>query len=97
LRPLLRGLQAALSWTALPLIVLGTAAACRWSRRRAAYLLAVPVYLVLTLSPLHLEPRFTLPMQPYLFVFAGVGAAVTAMAIQWAVLTAKRRRRARRR
>jgi hypothetical protein len=94
-RPLLRGLQAALSWTALPFLVLGAAALCRWSRRRAAFLLAVPVYLVLTLSPLHLEPRFTLPMQPFLFVFAGVGAAVTATAIRWALLTAKGRPRAR--
>jgi hypothetical protein len=90
LRPLFRGLQAAQSWIALPLIVVGTAVLCRRSRRRAAFLLAVPIYLVVTLSPLHLEPRFTLPMQPWLFVLAGVGAAVAATAIRWALSTAKR-------
>jgi hypothetical protein len=80
LRPLARPLQAAVSWAALPLVVAGAVLLLALVPRRAAFLLTVPAYQLVFQSIVHLEFRYTAPMQHLLLVAAGVALVAAATA-----------------
>jgi hypothetical protein len=81
LRPVLRPVQAAASATALPLMLVGLAALLVAARRRALFLLVVPLYQVAFQSIVHFEFRYVLPMHACLLVLAG-----TAVALLWGLV-----------
>jgi hypothetical protein len=81
LRPLVRPLQTAVTWAMLPLVALGVTLLAVAVPRRAAFLLVVPVYQLLFQSIVHLEFRYTAPMQHLLCVAAGVAAVVLGDAV----------------
>lgn len=74
LRPLVAAAQAVLLPVLLPLVTLGVAVLVRRDARRAALLLAIPVYYLLTESFFIFEWRVVTPMHYGLFVAAATGA-----------------------
>src|SRR5262245_24348021 len=78
LRAPLGGLQAALSFVLLPLVVVGTAWLAWQDWRRTALLLSVSAYYLLSESPFIYEWRVVAPMHYGLFAAAGAAAAAAA-------------------
>jgi 4-amino-4-deoxy-L-arabinose transferase-like glycosyltransferase len=70
LRPPARVLQRLSKETMLPLIFVGALVAFIAAWRRAMFIAIVPLYYFIFQSALHMEFRYTLPMQYFLFVFA---------------------------
>jgi hypothetical protein len=60
-------------------IGLATMAAASW--RRTLFISMVPLYYLLFQSFVHTEFRYTLPMQYFAFLFAGVGWVLTVAGI----------------
>ncbi len=81
LRPAVRLLQRAFTVLARPLVLTGVLLVAAAAPRRAAYLFAVPLYQLAFQSIVHLEFRYTLPMQHLLFVAAGAAVAALAAAV----------------
>jgi hypothetical protein len=75
-RPILRPLQRLVAGAAVPLCLLGLAAAACLSLRRTAFVLLLPVAVVLMQAPVHFEPRYALPAYAFYPVFEGVGWAL---------------------
>jgi hypothetical protein len=75
LRAPLGGLQSALSFLLLPLVVLGTAWLAWHDWRRTALLLAISAYYLLSESPFIYEWRVVAPMHYGLFAAAGAAPA----------------------
>jgi hypothetical protein len=73
LRPLIAGLQTVLVHSLLPLVALGTVVLVRREWRRAAFLLAIPLYYLVSQSFFILERRVVTPMHYGLFVAAAGG------------------------
>jgi len=72
LRPIVRPLQRIAKETMLLFIMIGAMILCSLSWRRSLFVLIVPLYYFVFQSAMHTEFRYTLPMQYFLFVFAGV-------------------------
>ncbi|HJQ27598.1 MAG TPA: glycosyltransferase family 39 protein [Blastocatellia bacterium] len=70
-RPAARAAQRLVKETLYLFILIGAPLLLVLSPRRAMFLLIVPLYFVLVQAPLHLEFRYTLPMQYFVYVFAG--------------------------
>jgi hypothetical protein len=84
LRPLVAVAQAVLLPVLLPLVAVGVAVLVRRDARRAALLLAIPVYYLLTESFFIFEWRVVTPMHYGLFVAAAAGAlAAWDQAADW--------------
>jgi hypothetical protein len=73
-RALLAPLQTMVAVAALPLALCGIAALAVVGPRRLLVMGLVPAYHLLTQMPLHYEPRFVLPMRPFVLGLAAVGA-----------------------
>jgi hypothetical protein len=73
LRPAVAGLQTVLVHALLPLVVLGILVLFRRDARRAALLLVIPLYYLLTESFFIFEWRVVTPMHYGLFVAAAAG------------------------
>jgi hypothetical protein len=71
-RPLARFLQRVAKETTLFFIFLGMPIVLIFSCKRFLYLSLIPLYYLLFQSTMHLEFRYTLPMQYFVFVFAAV-------------------------
>jgi hypothetical protein len=67
-----RGIQRTVKETLPVFILLGAVIAFALSWRRAAFTMTVPLYYLLVQSTLHTEFRYTLPMQYYVFLLAGL-------------------------
>ncbi len=78
LRPPVRALQRLTKEAMLPMILIGALAAFIAGWRRAAFIAIVPLYYFVFQSALHMEFRYTLPMQYFLFVFAAVAWVAVA-------------------
>jgi hypothetical protein len=72
MRPLARAFQRATKETGLLFILAGIAILLIGSRRRALFILMVPLYYFLFQSVMHTEFRYTLTMRYFLFVFAAI-------------------------
>lgn len=72
LRPVIRGLQRITKETMLVFIILGATILIAASWRRALFMLIVPLYYFLFQSAMHMEFRYTLPMQYFVLVFAAI-------------------------
>lgn len=79
LRPIARAVQRLTKETMLPMIFIGALLGFIAAWRRALFIAIVPLYYFIFQSALHMEFRYTLPMQYFLFVFA---------ALAWVVLGA---------
>jgi hypothetical protein len=79
-RPAVRALQRVTKETSLLFILLGAPVLFALSRRRALFILMVPLYFFLIQSMMHTEFRYTLPMHYFLFVFAAVAWTLIAAA-----------------
>jgi hypothetical protein len=82
-RPALRALQRVVKETMLLFIMIGAPVGFLASRRRALFILVVPLYYLLAQGLLHTEFRYTIPMHYFLFVFAAItwvllGAVISA-------------------
>ena len=82
-RPALRALQRIVKETLLLFILIGAPVVFLASRRRALFILMVPLYYLLAQGLLHTEFRYTIPMHYFVFVFAAVtwvliGAVISA-------------------
>lgn len=84
-RPLARAAQRMVKETLFLFILVGLPLAGIAAPRRALFLLIVPFYFILIQAPLHLEFRYTLPMQYFVFVFAGFSWVLLIAAFQQAV------------
>ena len=93
-RPMLRALQRVVKETVLPFIIIGTPIVLLVSRRRAVFILMVPLYFFVAQGLLHTEFRYTLPMHYFLFVFAAVTWVLIGAGISTAVKRVFRERRA---
>jgi hypothetical protein len=76
LRPLARAVQRLTKETMLPMILIGALLGFIAAWRRALFIAIVPLYYFIFQSALHMEFRYTLPMQYFLFVFAAVAWVV---------------------
>ena len=74
-----RLLAASTPWLAL----CGIAALAFLAPRRLGLLLLVPLYHLTTQAPLHFEPRFILPMHPFVLCLAAVGLVAAVSASAW--------------
>lgn len=72
LRPIVRPIQRIAKETMLLFIIIGAMILCALSWRRSLFLLIVPLYYFVFQSAMHTEFRYTLPMQYFVFVFAGM-------------------------
>lgn len=72
LRPIVRPIQRIAKETMILFIIIGAMILCALSWRRSLFLLIVPLYYFVFQSAMHTEFRYTLPMQYFMFVFAGV-------------------------
>jgi len=72
LRPVARPLQRIAKETMLLFIIIGVVILSVLSWKRPLFLMIVPLYYFLFQSAMHTEFRYTLPMQYFMFVFAGV-------------------------
>ena len=72
LRPVARAAQRLTKETMLLMIFIGGLLAFLAAWRRAMFIAIVPLYYFIFQSALHMEFRYTLPMQYFLFVFAAV-------------------------
>lgn len=72
LRPVARAVQRLTKETMLPMIFIGALLGFIAAWRRAMFIAIVPLYYFIFQSALHMEFRYTLPMQYFLFVFAAV-------------------------
>lgn len=68
----MRAVQRVAKETLLLFILIGAPLVFLVSRRRALFLLMVPLYYLLAQGPLHTEFRYTLPMHYFVFVLAAV-------------------------
>jgi hypothetical protein len=83
-RALMAPLQTLLAVVALPLALLGIVALSFVGPRRLLFFSLVPAYHLLTQMPLHYEPRFVLPMRPFVLGLAAVGTlAVLGLAARY--------------
>lgn len=80
LRPVLGAAQRILAIATPWLALCGIGTLLIAARRRLGLLLLIPAYHVVTQAPLHFEPRFVLPMQPFVLALASVG--LVAMLIE---------------
>ena len=76
LRPALRGVQTVAAAVTLPLAILGFVGAVRRDPRAAAFVATVPLYYLIFESMFIYEWRVAAPMHGYVFLFAGLGAAL---------------------
>ena len=76
LRGTVRGLQRALAASTPGLAFCGLTALVLVAPRRLGLLLLIPLYHLTTQAPLHFEPRFILPMHPFVLALAATGLAV---------------------
>jgi hypothetical protein len=72
LRPIVRPLQRITKEAMLLFIIIGAMISLALSCRRSLFLMIVPLYYFVFQSAMHTEFRYTLPMQYFVFVFAGV-------------------------
>jgi hypothetical protein len=72
LRPIVRSLQRITKETMLLFIIIGVVILSVLSWKRSLFLIIVPLYYFVFQSAMHTEFRYTLPMQYFMFVFAGV-------------------------
>ena len=84
LRPVVRPLQRIAKETMQPMIFVGALLCFVMAWRRAMFIAIVPLYYFIFQSALHMEFRYTLPMQYFLFTFAAVAwAALGAAVVQF--------------
>ena len=76
LRPVARAVQRMTKETMLPMILIGALLGFIAAWRSALFIAIVPLYYFIFQSALHMEFRYTLPMQYFLFVFAAVAWVV---------------------
>lgn len=72
LRPIVRPIQRIAKETMLLFIIIGAMILFALSWKRSVLLLTLPLYYFVFQSAMHTEFRYTLPMQYFMFVFAGV-------------------------
>ena len=72
LRPVVRPLQRIAKETMLLFIIIGVVILSVLSWKRSLFLMIVPLYYFVFQSAMHTEFRYTLPLQYFMFVFAGV-------------------------
>jgi hypothetical protein len=80
-RPVFRALQRVTKETLLLFILIGLVVVFLVGRRRALFILLVPLYYLLFQGTLHTEFRYTLPMQYFVFVFAAATWALIGTVI----------------
>lgn len=85
LRPLERALQRVAKETGLLFILIGAPVMFFLSRRRALFILMVPLYYFMFQSVVHTEFRYTLPMQYFVFGFAAIVWVLLAAIVSRAV------------
>jgi hypothetical protein len=81
LRPVARAVQRLTKETMLPMIFIGGLLCFIAAWRRAMFIAIVPLYYFIFQSALHMEFRYTLPMQYFLFVFAAVAWVVVGASL----------------
>jgi hypothetical protein len=81
MRPMVRASQRLAKETVLPLIFIGMLLVSTLSRRRALFLLIVPIYFLIFQSIVHLEFRYTIPIHYFLFIFAATAWVAMATVI----------------
>ncbi|HZM86018.1 MAG TPA: glycosyltransferase family 39 protein [Blastocatellia bacterium] len=85
IRPLFRALQRVAKETMLLFVMIGLPVVFLVSRRRAFFILLVPLYYLVMQGTMHIEFRYTLPMQYFVFVFAAATWVLLVAGI-WSVV-----------
>ncbi len=81
MRPPVRAFQRSAKETLLPMIFVGMLIVFTLSRRRALFLLIVPIYFLIFQSIVHLEFRYTIPLHYFMFIFAATAWVAIATVI----------------
>ena len=81
MRPAVRAVQRIAKETVLVFILIGVLIVFTLSRRRALFLLIVPVYFLIFQSIVHLEFRYTIPIHYFLFIFAATAWVAIATVV----------------
>ena len=81
MRPPVRAFQRLAKESMLPMIFIGVLLVFTLSRRRALFLLIVPVYFLIFQSIVHFEFRYTIPIHYFLFIFAATAWVAIATVI----------------